>query len=173
MYNIEVFTHVESQGLTPVSFDEFLKNSFNDDGNIHKRNNNIEPIFYLQFEEPFNGEVSIDLFFNGNIYSEIPSNYFIEIYFNDGSNLALSHYLKQFPLQKNGAALKRFVKKYINKNNQALGKCKKVFNILGQDYEKYVVHHMQTVPHGDRLHFSQVFKIYYKNKKLNIDLIKN
>ena len=93
-------------------------------------------------------------------------------YFNDGSNLALSHYLKQFPLQKNEAALKRFVKKYINKNNQALGKCKKVFNILGQNYEKYVVHHMQTVPHGDRLHFSQVFKIYYKNKKLNIDLIK-
>ena len=42
--------------------------------------------FYLQFEEPFNGQVSIDLFFNGNIYSEIPSNYFIEIYFNDGSN---------------------------------------------------------------------------------------
>tara|TARA_R100000700_G_C3106343_1_gene101220 strand:+ start:319 stop:648 length:330 start_codon:yes stop_codon:yes gene_type:complete len=86
MNNIEILTHVESQGLTPVSFNEFLKNSFNDDGKINKRNNDIEPIFYLQFEEPFNGQVSIDLFFNGNIYSEIPSNYFIEIYFNDGSN---------------------------------------------------------------------------------------
>ena len=71
MNNIEVYTHVESQGLTPVFFDEFLKNSFNDDGNIHKRNNDIAPIFYLHFEEPFNKQKDLIKYIkevmNGNI----------------------------------------------------------------------------------------------------------
>jgi len=106
--NIEIFTHVESQGLTPVSFDEFLKDSFNDDGNIHKRNNNIEPIFYLQFEEPFNGEVKIDLLFNCDVYSEIPSNYYIEIFFNNDTGDS-----KTFKKQKD---LIQYIKEIMNGN---------------------------------------------------------
>ena len=54
--------------------------------NIHKRNNDISPIFYLHFEEPFNGKVNIDLLFNCDVHSTIPSNYYIEIFFNDDTS---------------------------------------------------------------------------------------
>ena len=69
-----------------ISYDNFIKESFNDDGNIDKRNKGIEPIFYISFKEPFNGKVKIDLLFNCDVYSEIPSNYYIEIFFNDDTS---------------------------------------------------------------------------------------
>ena len=72
-----------------ISYDNFIKESFNDDGNIDKRNKGIEPIFYISFKEPFNGKVKIDLLFNCDVYSEIPSNYYIEIFFNDTGSPAL------------------------------------------------------------------------------------
>ena len=91
--------------------------------------------------------------------------------FINSSNKILNYYIKQFPLQSSGASLKRYVKKWVNKNAHSLGKCKKFFNILDQQYKEYVVHDIQTVPHGDRLHFSTVFKIYSKDKKLKIDVM--
>ena len=34
-----------------ISYDNFIKESFNDDGNIDKRNKGIEPIFYISFKD--------------------------------------------------------------------------------------------------------------------------
>jgi len=88
---------------------------------------------------------------------------------SDGSNVSVSHYLKQFPLQNGGAALRRYVKKWLKQNKGAILKSKNYVKILGSKHSRYIYHDIQTVPKGDRMHFCTIYKIYGEDKKIKLD----
>ena len=90
---------------------------------------------------------------------------------NDGSNVWVSHYLKQFPLQNGGAALRRYVAKWLKQNAGCILKSKKYVKILGSKHCRYIYHDIQTVPKGDRMHFCTIYKIYAEDKKIKFDYL--
>ena len=70
-----------------------------------------------------------------------------------------------------GAALRRYVAKWLKQNAGCILKSKKYVKILGSKHCRYIYHDIQTVPKGDRMHFCTIYKIYAEDKKIKFDYL--